>query len=207
MIPRANIELWIDDPALAAGLPGPDEVEAAGFTDGNYQYEDYLAYTSWDEAAEALDVERDLIRSTDASATTPSDFDSTIDGDLEDWQLIALNGLDAGVATAVLALNAGGCVTTASCRGHPGRYANDHGRDSPRVRFMADPARATLVRNAAAATGCGFGVEPPILEVFAQSVTEMIAFAQALVAARGAFDALPTPAHRAAAPNYDDDNP
>lgn len=203
MIPRAGIELWIDDPGLASGLPAPDEVEAAGFADGNDQYEDYFAQASWDEAAEALNVERDLIRIADASASAPSEFDSLIDGDLEDWQQIALSGLDAGVATAVLALNAAGCVTTTSCRGHPGRYANDDGRDYPRVRFMADPARAMLVRDAAAISGCGFGVEPPIVEVFAQSLTEMMAFAEAVLAARGAFDALPAPAH-CASPTTDE---
>lgn len=203
MIPRADIELWLDDPDLASGLPDPDEVESAGFTDGNFQYEEYYAQASWDEAVEALEVERELIGAADARASAPSEFDALIDGELEDWQQIALSGLDAGVATAVLALNAAGCVTTTSCRGHPGRYISDDGHDFPRVRFMADPPRARLVRDAAADSGCGFGVEPPIVEVFARSLTEMMAFAERMLAARTAFDTLPTPPHRSSPPTSD----
>ena len=103
---------------------------------------------------------------------------------------MALQGIDAGVAAAVVALNAAGCVTTASCRGHPGRYAGA-GRDFPRVRFMADRFRATAVRDAAEAAGCAFGVEPPMLEVFARTVTDMHAFAANILAARVVFDSMP----------------
>lgn len=203
MIPRADVDLWVDDPELTSGLPAPDEVESAGFTDGNFQYEGYFAQTSWDEAAEALEVERELIQVADSRAATPREFDTLIDGELEDWQQIALAGLDAGVATAVLALNAAGCVTTTSCRGHQGRYASDDGHDFPRVRFMADRARARLVRDAAVKSNCGFGVEPPIVEVFARSLTEMMAFAAQMLAVRSAFDALPAPAHRSSTPTGD----
>lgn len=202
MIPRAEIELWVDDPELASGLPDPDEVEAAGFADENYQYEDYYAQPPWDEAAEALDVESGLIRMADSRASALSEFDSLIDGELEDWQQIALGGLRAGVATAVLALNGAGCVTN-GCRKHPGRYANDDGCDFPRVRFMAHPARPRLVRYAAVGSRCGVGVERPIVEVFTRSVTEMMTFAERMLAARAAFDALPTPPHRSSPPTSD----
>jgi hypothetical protein len=196
VIPRASIELWVDDPDLASGLPDPEEVEGVGFADGNFEFEPYFAHAAWEDAVEALEVERDLVRDADSRASTAREFDSLLDGDLDDWQRIALRGLDAGVATAVLALNAAGCVTTTSCRGHAGRYASDDGHDFPRVRFMADPARARLVRDAAEGTGCGFGVEPPIAEVFASSLAEFMAFAKTMLSTRAAFEALPPPPHR-----------
>jgi hypothetical protein len=187
--------MWHDDPALAAGLPDPDGVEAAGFTDGNYQFDPSFALATWDEAAAALEVERDLVQAADAAAATPAQFDDFLDGDLEDWQLIALEGLEAGVAAATLALNAAGCVTTTSCRGHPGKYAAP-GHDFPRVRFMADPERAAIIRTAAQDSRCAFGVEPPVVEVFARSVAEMLAFAEAILATRREFERLGNPPHR-----------
>ena len=204
MIPSADVELWLDDPELVAGLPEPDEVEAVGFSDGNMQYEPGYAYTTWDDATEAADVERDLIAAADAGSSTPEAFDDLIDGELEDWQLMALGGIEAGVAAAVYALNAAGCVTTTSCRGHPGKYASS-GRDFPRVRFMVDPPRARLVRTAAQAAGCAFGVEPPIAEVFARSVTQMMAFVDEMLAARSSFDAWPMPEHRRNPPREPDE--
>lgn len=204
MIPRAAIDLWVDDPELAAGLPSPDQVEVAGFLDGNLQYEEFFAQATWDEAAEALAVERDLIQVADAQAATPPEFDALMDGELEDWQQIALSGLDGGVAAAVLALNAAGCLTTTSCRGHPGRYGSDEGHDFPRVRFMADAVRARVVRDAAVESGCGFGVGPSFAEVFAPSLTEMTAFAERMLAARSAFEALPEPEHRSSTSDSDD---
>jgi hypothetical protein len=191
VIPRADIELWLDDPELAAGLPETrEEVEAAGFADGNWEYEPAYARSTWEDAAEALEVEAGLIESADRCATTPEEFDSLIDGELEDWQLMALGGIEAGVAAAVYALNAAGCVTTTSCRGHPGRFASA-GRDVPRVRFMTDVPRARLVRAAAEWAGCAFGVEPPIAEIFAPSVSEMNTFAARLLADQDQFSALP----------------
>lgn len=201
VIPRADLDLWLDDPGLVAGLPITwDEVEAAGFTDGNWQYDASCSQATWDDAIEAAEIEVDLIATADARSSTAAEFDNLIDGDLDDWQIIALGGIDAGVGAAVYALNAAGCVTTTSCRGHPGRYVGG-GRDFPRVSFMTDAACARLVRHAAGASGCAFGVEPPIAEVFAVSVCEMMAFAEAMLAARSEFDALPRPAHRANPPD------
>lgn len=189
--------MWLDDPAVASALPTSwAAVEAAGFADGNWEYDASYAQSSWDDAVEAAEVEAGLIATADARSATPAQFDELIDDELEDWQISALGGLDVGVAAAVYALNAAGCVTTTSCRGHPGKYASA-GRDFPRVRFLTDAARAELVRAAAGASGCAFGVEPPIAEVFARTVTEMMAFVNHMLAARPSFDALPEPEHRA----------
>lgn len=198
VIPVANIELWLDDPTLVAGIPQDrDEVAAAGFTDGNYEYDESYALSDWDSALDALPVEQELIAAADASSADGTEFESNLDGDLEDWQSIALQGLETGVATAVLALNAAGCVTTTSCRGHHGRYASS-GRDFPRVRFMVDEGRAVIVRSAAEQAGCAFGVEAPIAEVFARTVTAMVTFAAFLIEARPQFELLDQPPHRVA---------
>jgi hypothetical protein len=74
-------------------------------------------------AAEALAVDRELVESAAASSSSGPEFDLVIDGNLEDWQMIALQDLEAGVATSALALNAAGCVSTTNCRGHPASRA------------------------------------------------------------------------------------
>lgn len=191
MIPRGETELWIDDPHFAAGLPAPSEAMTAGFRDENWEYEPGLLGATWDDAKRALEVERERVGLADAGSSSPSEFEDLVDGDLEDWELDAVWGLDVGVAAAVLSLIASGCVTTTSCRGHVGRFASGH--DIARVRFMADVPRATLVRDAAVAARCGFGVEPPIVEVFAPSVTEMLEFAQRMIDSEPLFKAWERP--------------
>jgi len=102
----------------------------SGYLDGNREYDPGFLETAWDEVDEALAVERDRLAITSA-ATSWSEFEALLDGDLDDWEQIALCGLDAGVAAPVLALAAAGCVTTTSCRGHAG-YVGPH-LDYPRV--------------------------------------------------------------------------
>lgn len=124
-----------------------------------------------------------------AAADSSGAFEEILDGDPTDVddveELAPLEGLDVGVAAVVLALNAAGCITGTSCRGHPGRSAYVY----PRVHFHADAAHATLVRDAAVATNCGFAGVAPI-EAWARSVPAMLDLAAALIARAETFDAL-----------------
>lgn len=187
MIPRRPVEVWQADPEGLSGLPSP--ADAAGdYLDGNREYNPELMEASWDEAIEALEIETDRI-SAAASAATVYEFDDLVDGELEDWQQNAVCGIDVGVAAVVMALNAAGCVTSTSCRGHPGFASPD--RDYPRIRVFADPDRGAVLAQAASATGCGLDVDDRgVGLLWAPSVQEMVALAGELISMRTRFELL-----------------
>lgn len=166
------------------------EAATSEYLDGNQQYNPAFIRATWDDARDAIEVERDRVTHARRVAATHEGFDDEVDGELEDWQVETLWGIDVGVAGVTFALAAAGCVTTTSCRGHPGYASPD--RDFPRVRFYADAARARIVRDVAVASGCGFDFEPgEPAEIWAPSVTNMIAAAQRLLDLRATFEALP----------------
>lgn len=188
MIPHSRITIRHGDPASMAGLPSRDEA-MSDYLDGNREYEPGMMASTWDDAAEALEVEQNrLVLSS--TVTNDNQVETELDGDLDDWEAIALGGLDVGVAAAVMALNAAGCVTSTSCRGHPA-VAGD-GRGYPRIRFFADPSRASIVLEAALASGCGMEVDGEgVGLLYAPSIAETIAFAAEIIGRRDLFRDLP----------------
>jgi hypothetical protein len=185
VIPRRPIDVWRADPGAFSGLPTRADV-ASGYLDGNREYQADLIDCSWDEAGEALEVEIARLGAA-AGAKTAEEFDDLVDGDLEDWEQIAVCGLDVGVAAAVMALNAAGCVTSTSCRGHPGLATRE--RDYPQIRVFADRARGALVAEAVAAAGCGLDLDNEgVGLLWAPSVQETIALAGQLISMRPRFD-------------------
>jgi hypothetical protein len=188
MIPTRTTEIWHDDPALLSGLPGRAEADS-DYLDGNRMYEPELRHATWQDASRALQVERDRLAVASA-AGAEREFESLFDGDLEDWEMIETFGLDLGVAAAVLALNAAGCLTSSSCRGHDG-YVGDHGR--PWIRVYADPARGSLVAAAAKRSGCGFAIDGAgVALLYAASIVEMLGLAEQVMDSAPAFDSLPS---------------
>lgn len=187
MIPRYGIEIWVDDPAGFGGYPSR-RAALSGYLDGNRDYEPGLLRATWEEAAGALEIERS--RLDEASlAENAARFDELIDGDLEDWEMMALHVLDAGVAGAVLALNAAGCLTASSCRGHAWMSGE---AVRPWIRVYADPRRGALIAEAAAATGCGLALgDGPAALLFAPSVVEILDFATDMLAMRPRFEQFP----------------
>ena len=188
MIPRSPVEPILDDPSGVSGYPALDDLLSDAF-DGNRLYDSTILETDWEDATEAIALETDLIAAADTASATADDFDAILEEDLEDWQSLLLDGLDFGVAGTVLALSAAGCATSTSCRGHhtcrPSPY------EIPEVVFWADIQRARVVRDAAATTGCGFGVDDEgRASVWAPSVIEMMALARELTARRATFEGL-----------------
>jgi hypothetical protein len=184
VIPRSTVRIRLDEPSRLSGYPRAAEAES-DYLDGNREYTAALLDASW---SEALEIERDRL-AVAARADDPEEFEDRLDGDLEDWELLGTYGLDLGVAAAVPALSASGCVTSTSCRGHAGRSGPD--RYYPKVRFLSDRVRGELVSRAAASAGCGFGVDDEgVGMIWAPSVAEMMDFAAELSSCRSAFDAL-----------------
>ena len=188
MIPRAHVDVWTADPAAFSGLPSGREVRS-GYLDGNREFEPAITESDWNDAVEALEVEAARIAAAGAGAATPAAFEELADGDLEDWEMIAVQWLDVGVAAAVMALNAAGCLTSTSCRGHQGLASAD--RDYPRIRVYAERAHGSLVRDAAIATGCGLDIDGDgIGLLWAPSVVETMGLARELIAMRPRFESL-----------------
>jgi hypothetical protein len=194
MIPRTTLDLSLDDPASVSGYPPLDDLFSDTF-DGNRLYDPGILDADWDDVRDAIEIEKDLISAADAGSTTADEFDAILDEDLEDWQAMALRGLDVGVAAAVLALSAAGCATSSSCRGHHAQHPSPF--VVPEVVFWTNPERAGVIREVAAKVGCAFGVgDEGRASVWAPSVVEMAEFAGALLAERATLDALSPPGFR-----------
>ena len=84
--------------------------------------------------------------------------------------------LDLGVASAVAALSALGCVPAMSCRGGPG-----HQEFYPQVIFGARAGQVPALLRAAEAAGCGLTNLEGGLEVCARDIRQIVAFARALI--------------------------
>jgi hypothetical protein len=179
MIPRATVDVEIDPPARFSGLPRLAELRS-DYLDGNREYRYEVTEATFGDATDALAVERERLRIADDASRTVEEFEDIIDGDLEDWQNLAVDGLDIGVAGLVFALNATGCVTSTSCRGHPGsaRVASDHAR----VRVFATPSLGARIAAVVATSGCGLTIDDDgVGLIYAPSVVETIALAELLI--------------------------
>ncbi len=133
-----------------------------------------------------------MLASVDHQARSAEEFDALAYEEFEEEGAM-LGYFDLGVTGLVKALNAAGCVTAFSCRGHPGSAREQH----PQVLLTCDAARAELLAMLAARANCG--VENFCgtgLAVYAASVSEMLQLGELVVEARDRFDALPAPERR-----------
>ncbi len=89
----------------------------------------------------------------------------------------AFFGLDAGVASTVLALAAARCIPVSSCNGMPG-----HQELHPLVAFFCRPTRLPDLLAVADEAQCGLeNASMGALVVYAHDVTRMIEFARKLI--------------------------
>lgn len=189
-IPSADVAITLDPARVACGYPSQQDLE--GPLDGNFEFDPSHIERPWDEALEALQMERRRVLRASAACTLREVYD-VLDGDDDDDTLEAaevLGQLDVGVGTVVRALNAGNCLTSSACSGHMLIPEGDY----PRVSFHADEAHAAVVRGAAAETGCGFGASdmPGVLIVWAATAAAFVELGAALIARREELDALPS---------------
>ncbi len=92
------------------------------------------------------------------------------------------------MTSLVYALNAAGCVTASSCRGHPGL-----GSEIPWVLFAGSADRVALIADLGRRAGVlldnmdGGGVA-----ALAPSVREMVSLSEAILAEAASFDRMPS---------------
>ena len=193
MIPRADVEIVWEVDYATLREPSADELE---YGCGTRQYASALVIAAtWEEATRLLEREGHALSRVASTAMDESEFDRLADEAESEYFIDDPNegfvaAPDLGMFAACVGLCAAGCVTSASCRGHPGEYAwSDH----PVIQFMADPIRARSIEEIARATGCGLASVEGRLVLWAQSIEEVVSFAHLLLERRAEFDAIPLP--------------
>jgi hypothetical protein len=144
------------------------------------------AEADWVRVEELVPEERGALRRVDATAQTPQQFDALAFDEYEaEGSVYGL--LELGVTSLVYALNASGCVSASSCRGHPGR-----GPEVPWVLFAGTADRVALVNDLAVKAGPQLAnMDGGGVALMAPSVTEMLALAEAINEEAGTFDRMP----------------
>jgi hypothetical protein len=151
---------------------------------------------TWDDARRLLAQEEDILGRVASIASDESEFDQLAHEDESEFFIDDPNegfvpAPDLGMFAACVGLCAAGCVTSASCRGHPGDHAwSDH----PVIQLVADPARARIIEEIARAMGCGLvSADGGGLILWAQSIAEVVTFTQLLLNRAAEFDAIALP--------------
>lgn len=151
---------------------------------GNLHFVD-LAETTWEEAREALDAERELLAEA-AERAEPGGTLVELDGDdLDEIAVAELGPMDLGTSAATLALNAAGCRTVSSCAGH----SDGH----PYISFWTRSAWVPALVKAAETARVGLGNgNLGTAEVFTQpdDVIGLVRLAEELVKSAADFAAL-----------------
>lgn len=185
VIPRAAVEVRI---AIDLGrLRCADAETVATGLACVHEYDDgFYSAASWDGAEGTLTAEAEALARLDASTDDEDEFDdAAFDEQGELWL-----ALELGVTGASEALCAAGCPTFASCRGH-GRDFGGRSRH-PWLLFAADERRVPLLEAAARDAGCGLELDDGgLVEAWAPSLVEIVAFGCGLHARRRDFAALP----------------
>jgi hypothetical protein len=150
---------------------------------GNRAYID-LRRMTWAEARSAADLEREMIARIESAPDPEAEYEAVEDELFESDQ--GLYGLDLGVAGAVIALSAAGCVPCASC--NAGAFGGRHHESHPLVVFYAHAEAVDALM--AAAEEAEIGLEGgEWLVAYADDIRKMMRFAVTLSARSGMFRA------------------
>lgn len=94
---------------------------------------------SWERAQEALREEREILATVSAAAGDEREFEE-LAYERFDKEAPFSGYLELGVTALCIALNAAGCVTASSCRGHAGGP-----QELPQVLLACDSDRTSLL--------------------------------------------------------------
>jgi hypothetical protein len=158
----------------------------------NRDYEDY-SETSWSDVEATIQYECSLL---ERHATVESRFDPCDTQEQDDEGEIEmveyLQGLDAGVASCVLALSAARCLPFSSCNG--GVLGDFHQEQYPLVAFFARRLSVPILRDCAETSGAGLeNHDGGALLVYADDLNKMVRFAKEIHRRRTDFDKLARP--------------
>jgi hypothetical protein len=164
--------------------PARRAAQEDGYLGGNHRYL-ALVKLSWLELEDILKFECELMERV-GSATDPADEEDVVYDELLEED-VGLQGLDIGVASAVVALSAAGCIPFSSCNG--GAFGREHFEDYPLVAFYARAAALPLLLECAehARVGLINGDEGELV-LHADRIEKMVGFARAVSERARAFD-------------------
>lgn len=188
MIPRAKLEPPAPFDLAAVDAPGKGCIEYPGWLGTQRDYNPNLhADATWSRVSELLDDERDALARADANSRDFQGFDEMA-FDVFETEGSVSGLLELGVTSLVYALNAVGCVSASSCRGHP-----NTGSECPWVLFAGSPERVAVIAALAARAGVVIdNVDGGGVALFGPSVIEMVALAEAIVEKACVFDRIPS---------------
>jgi hypothetical protein len=154
------------------GWPAREEASSDDGAFGNREYRDFRG-ASWSDAKQALAEEDCMARDGLEGLVRRDENAETDDGE-------PFFGLDAGVASTVMALSAARCIPISSCNGMPG-----HHESLPVVAFFCRPTRLPDLLAVAEEVQCGFeNVSAGAVMVYADDVRTVMEFARRLIARR-----------------------
>lgn len=159
--------------------------DGSGFG-GNRDYYD-LRGQHWSDVGDVLREEHELIARIE-QAEDPDEESELIEEEFTEDPGVMM-GLDLGVASAVVALSAAGCVPFASCNG--GAFGGLHHESHPLVAFLARREHVPLLLEAAERSGVGMeSDEVGEVMVYADDIRRMPLFAAKLLERRELFNGL-----------------
>lgn len=140
---------------------------------------------TWDDANEALNLERELLACGAGNLAAAEEA-------VSDEEQFDLYGLDVGVASSVAALSAANCTQIASCNGGVG-----HHESHPLVAFYCRKGRVRDILKAAELAGCGLvNGDSGLLVLYAVHVDAFMCFAEKLIEMRDSLKPLSRPRSR-----------
>jgi hypothetical protein len=176
-----DVEVVHDVDPNQLGWPG-DRPEDVGFT-GNRDFVD-MRFLTWSDAEEALKEERQLVARVEATASTEDELDEILEELLEDPGY--LEGLDIGVAAAVIALASSGNIPFSSCNG--GAFGGHHHEWHPLIALYVRPGTYEELLKCAKTANVGFsnGSNAEAV-IYAADIRAMLKFAELLITNRDLF--------------------
>jgi hypothetical protein len=164
----------------------PSDAELANLSASPYHQD--LRAIDRAQAQSALIHERELVVRFQAATTFEEaeaevvEMRESLIPESDHWGEDILFGLDLGVASAVLAISAVGCIPVASCNG--GAFGGTHAAVCPIVAFFMKPGHQSLLLACATRAGVGLRVcEDGQVQVYASSVLAILDFADELLRA------------------------
>lgn len=164
-------------PEPAEGEEDTDVDETMGWI--NRDYADLRGYT-WQDARTMLNDERELLSEV-INNGTEDDLNDLVD--YETWIEIC-EGLDLGVASAVVALSAAGCIPLASCNGSAG-----HAELCPVIVFRCPQHFIPTLLRIASDAGCRLqNAEEGAIALFSNDIKHFLGFAERMIDSQTAFE-------------------
>lgn len=189
--PKFPVEVVREVATDRLGWPAPGQAIEGAHLCLNHEYIDLRGLT-WREARLVLQVEAELIFRIEASGIIEPNISAT--GEEGGWDeppeaAETMFGLDAGVASSVVALSAARCVPVSSCNG--GAFGGLHHEAHPLVAFFTRPEAVPLLLDCARAAGAGLVCQDSgNLCLYADDVRAMPLFAKAVADQSRRFRAL-----------------